>query len=190
MGRASFAVLLFQDIAVAPILFGVAVIARQPQRRRNRAWARSAWRSPRQAIGLGAIIGIGRLAVRPLFRSVARTQSPELFLAACLLVIIGAALGASGAGLSAALGALVAGILLAETEYRRQIEVLIEPFKGLFLGVFLISAGMSIDLRVAVAQPVVVFGGAFGLGAGEGSDHFWAGTLVQAAAPHSAPAQP
>jgi CPA2 family monovalent cation:H+ antiporter-2 len=162
VGRASFAVLLFQDIAVAPILFGVAVITA------NHAGGGSGLGAfgvaiTAAAIALGAIIGVGRLLVRPLFRSVARTQSPELFLAACLLVIIGAALGAAGAGLSAALGALVAGILLAETEYRRQIEVLIEPFKGLFLGVFLISAGMSIDLRVAVAQPLLVFGGVIGL---------------------------
>ncbi len=162
VGRASFAVLLFQDIAVAPILFGVAVIVANHEGGGTDLGAFGV-AIVGAAIGLGAIIGIGRLLVRPLFRSVARTQSPELFLAACLLVIIGAALGASGAGLSAALGALVAGILLAETEYRRQIEVLIEPFKGLFLGVFLISAGMSIDLRVAVAQPVIVFGGAIGL---------------------------
>jgi CPA2 family monovalent cation:H+ antiporter-2 len=161
VGRASFAILLFQDISVAPILFGVAVLAASGSG--DAVLGAFGLATVAAALALVAIIAVGRLAVRPLFRSVARTQSPELFLAACLLIIIAAALAASGAGLSAATGALVAGILLAETEYRRQIEVLIEPFKGLFLGVFLISAGMSIDLSVAASQPVLVFGGAIGL---------------------------
>jgi CPA2 family monovalent cation:H+ antiporter-2 len=159
VGRTSLAVLLFQDIAVAPILFGVAVLG-AAQAPSLPAFAAAIVQA---GLAVALLVGAGRLALRPLFRSVARTQSPELFLAACLLVIIGAALGASAAGLSAAMGALAAGLLLAETEYRRQIEVLIEPFKGLFLGVFLISAGMSIDLHAALAEAGIVAAGALGL---------------------------
>ena len=158
VGRASFSVLLFQDIAAAPILFGIGVLSANSGGLRSFGVAILA-----AALAVAAIITVGRIVLRPLFRNVARTQSPELFLAACLLVIMGTALAASTAGLSAALGALIAGILLAETEYRRQIEVLIEPFKGLFIGVFLISAGMGIDLNAAFANPLLVFGGAIGL---------------------------
>jgi monovalent cation:H+ antiporter-2, CPA2 family len=164
VGRASFAVLLFQDIAVAPVLFAVGVLALNAQSAGQSGLLSSFGVALlAAAIAIGAIIVVGRLLLRPLFRNVARTRSPELFLSACLLVIIGAALAASTAGLSAALGALIAGLLLAETEYRRQIEVLIEPFKGLFLGVFLISAGMSIDLHAAFARPLFVLGAAIGL---------------------------
>ena len=80
------------------------------------------------------LVALGRLGLRPLFRGVARTHSPELFMAACLLVVLVTGLAAAAAGLSMELGALIAGLLLAETEYRRQIEVTVEPFKGLLLG--------------------------------------------------------
>jgi CPA2 family monovalent cation:H+ antiporter-2 len=159
-GRASFAVLLAQDLSVAPILFAVAALSAHAKGPLLSQFGISIILA---AFGVAALVVAGRLALRPLFRSVARTQSPELFLAACLLVIIGTALGATAAGLSAAMGALIAGMLLAETEYRRQVEVLIEPFKGLFLGVFLISAGMSIDLAKAIDQPAIIVGGAIAL---------------------------
>jgi CPA2 family monovalent cation:H+ antiporter-2 len=101
--------------------------------------------------------------LRPLFRSVARTRSPELFVAACLLVVIAAGLATALAGLSMALGALIGGLLLAGTEYRRQVEVTIEPFKGLFLGVFLISVGMSLDIRTLGAYPLLVLAASAGV---------------------------
>ena len=104
------------------------------------------------------LVALGRLGLRPLFRGVARTHSPELFMAACLLVVLATGLAAAAAGLSMELGALIAGLLLAETEYRRQIEVTVEPFKGLLLGVFLISIGMSLDLGQVAAQPALVLG--------------------------------
>ena len=104
------------------------------------------------ALAVGAVILIGRLALRPLFRSVALTRSPEFFMAACLLVVLGAGLIASSSGLSMALGAFLAGLLLAETEFRREIEVTIEPFKGLALGLFFVSVGAELDLSLAVAQ--------------------------------------
>src|SRR4030095_12245804 len=93
----------------------------------------------------------------PLFRSVARTRSPELFMAACLLVVIATGAATAAAGLPMAMGALIAGLLLAETEYRRQIEVTIEPFKGLLLGVFLISVGMSLDFGDVASGALDVF---------------------------------
>jgi CPA2 family monovalent cation:H+ antiporter-2 len=110
-----------------------------------------------------AIIAFGRLGLRPLFRGVARTRSQEPFVAACLLVVIGAALVTATAGLSMALGALIGGLLLAGTEYRRQVEVTIEPFKGLFIGVFLISVGMTLDIRTLGAHPLLVLGSSGGV---------------------------
>ena len=106
---------------------------------------------------------LGRLVLRPLFRSVARTRSPEFFVAACLLVVIASGVATEAAGLSMALGALIGGLLLAGTEYRRQVEVTIEPFKGLLVGVFLISIGMTLDLRTLAAHPALVLGAAVGL---------------------------
>ena len=94
--------------------------------------------------------------LRPLFRSVARTHSVELFVAACLLVVIVVGLATAAAGLSMALGALIGGLLLAGTEYCRQVEVTIEPFKGLAVGVFLISVGMSLDIRTLGTWPFLV----------------------------------
>ena len=108
---------------------------------------------------LGLIVA-GRLVLRPLFRGVARTGSPELFVAACLLVILATGLATAMVDLPMELGSLIAGLLLAETEFRRQIEVTIDPFKGLLVGVFLISVGMSLDLAniVADAPRLVVAG--------------------------------
>ncbi len=158
-GRTSFAVLVFQDIAVVPILFAVTMLA-QPERAGVGAFALS---FAQAALAVIAVIAAGRLLLRPLFRSVARTQSPEVFMAACLLVLLAAGAATAGAGLSMALGALLAGMLLAETEYRRQIEVMIEPFKGLLLGVFLISVGMTIDLGALAAAPLLVTGAVIAL---------------------------
>jgi monovalent cation:H+ antiporter-2, CPA2 family len=91
-----------------------------------------------------------------LFRQAARTRSPEIFMAACLLVVIATSLGAAAAGLSMALGAFLAGLLLAETEYRREAEVTIQPFKGLLLGVFLVSVGMTVDVFEILRRPLEV----------------------------------
>ncbi len=158
VGRTSFAVLLFQDLALVPVLFALGALAQ------GEAGLGSLALAVGKAVGfIVALVLLGRLALRPLFRGVARTSSPELFMAACLLVVLGTGLAAQAAGLSMALGALIAGLLLAETEYRREIEVTVEPFKGLLLGVFLISIGMSLDLGRIVAQPAAVLGAAAGL---------------------------
>ena len=154
-GRASFAVLLFQDLAVAPVLFAIAVLGRSDEG--DKGWA-LAMALGQAAIALVLIVVAGRLALRPLFQLVARTRSTELFMAACLLVIVGTALTAAASGLSMTLGAFVAGLLLAETEYRRAIEATIDPFKGLLLGVFFVSVGMNLDPAQLMAAPGAIIG--------------------------------
>jgi CPA2 family monovalent cation:H+ antiporter-2 len=155
-GRGSFAILLFQDLAVVPILFAIGAL--DPARQGDGA-AGLGLAIGQAALAVGAIVALGRLVLRPLFRSVARTRSAELFVAACLLVVITTGLATATAGLSMPLGALIGGLLLAGTEYRRQVEVTIAPFKGLFVGVFLISIGMSLDIRTMVTHPGLVAGG-------------------------------
>jgi len=156
-GRTAFAVLLFQDLAVVPVLFAVGTLGSAS----HAAGAADIGLAIGQAVlAVVAIVALGRLVLRPLFRSVARTHSAELFVAACLLVVIACGVATAAAGLSMALGALIGGMLLAVTEYRRQVEVTIEPFKGLFVGVFLISIGMSLDIRIMVAHPLLILGGA------------------------------
>src|SRR4051812_44473659 len=98
-----------------------------------------------------------------MLRSVAKAKSEELFVAACLLVVIGAGLISALTGLSMALGAFIAGLLLAETEYRHEVEVTIEPFKGLLLGLFFVSVGIQLDLSLIVAQPLPILATAFGV---------------------------
>ena len=153
VGRTSFAVLLFQDLAVVPVLFALALLAPD---RRDASLAGFGLAIGQAILAVAAIVALGRLGLRRLFRGVARTRSPELFMAACLLVVIATALASASAGLSMALGALIGGLLLAGTEFRRQVEVTIEPFKGLLVGVFLISIGMSLDLGLVVARPGAV----------------------------------
>ena len=158
-GRATFSVLLFQDLAVAPILITLAILGRGD----GTFGLRDLVALGPAVIGLGIIVLFGRLALRPMMRSVAKAKSEEMFMAACLLVIIGAGLVASLSGLSMALGAFVAGILLAETEYRHEVEVKIEPFKGLLLSLFFVSLGIRLDLSLLVASPALILGVAVGL---------------------------
>ncbi len=159
VGRASFAVLLAQDLAVAPILITVTVLAALASAGGELTPAligQSLLTLAPAAIGLAALVFVGRLVIRPLFRGVARAQGEELFVAACLLMVVGAGVAAQAAGLSMGLGALIAGLLLAETEYRRQVEVSIEPFKGLLLGVFFIGVGIGLDLDAIATEPMVI----------------------------------
>jgi monovalent cation:H+ antiporter-2, CPA2 family len=156
LGRASLGVLLFQDIAAVPVLFVISVLGAEA----SGEGGDHAWAIGQAVIVVLGLIVAGRFLLRPLFRSVARTDSPELFVAACLLVILATGLATAVVGLPMELGSLIAGLLLAETEFRRQIEVTIEPFKGLLVGVFLISVGMSLDLGHILADaPRLVAGG-------------------------------
>ena len=150
-GRTSFAILLCQDLAVLPILFLVGVLAAESDAPVLVAFA---WAIGEALVAVAVILVIGRLVVRPVFRFVGSTASHEMFLALVLLVIVGTALATEQFGLSMAMGAFLAGLLFAETEYRHEIEVDIEPFKGLLLGLFFVSVGMSIDIAQVAAEPI------------------------------------
>ena len=159
-GRTSLAVLLAQDLAVVPLLMLVSILGAQTSASLTSAVLTTLLQA---AAALGVIVLVGRLLLRPLFRLVAGTRSNELFIAATLFVIIATGVIAAQAGLSMALGAFVAGVMLAETEYRKAIEATIEPFKGLLLGIFFFTVGMVIDVRVLIANPVLLIGCVLGL---------------------------
>ncbi len=158
-GRATFAALLFQDLAVAPILITLAVLGGGKDGFHPRMLLAIA----PAVLGLAALFVFGRLLLRPMLKSVARAKSEELFMAACLLVVIGAGLVSALSGFSMALGAFIAGVLLAETEYRHEVEVTIEPFKGLLIGLFFVSVGIGLDLSLVAQRPWIVLGVALGL---------------------------
>ena len=149
-GRATFAILLMQDIAVIPLLLLVTLLSRKAD---GSVITSIAMALGQGALAIGIIVVVGRYALRPLLRFVAATNSADLFMAATLLIAVGAGVAATLAGLSMALGAFIAGLLLAETEYRRAIEAIIEPFKGLLLGAFFLLVGLGIDLDGLAAAP-------------------------------------
>ncbi|PTM42325.1 cation:proton antiporter [Bosea sp. 124] len=160
-GRASFAVLICQDIAVVPLLFLVSVLGAQNGGGSLLAGLAQALLQAFAAIAI--IVLVGRRALRPLFRLVASTDSPESFMAATLLIALGTGMIAATAGLSMGLGAFIAGLLLAETEYRRAIEVTIDPFKSLLIGVFFLTVGMSVNPAELAAHPFAILAIAIGL---------------------------
>ena len=146
VGRAALAMLLFEDVAIVPIIFLLGALA--PSYASGSSWEEMI---NTLVIGGAVVIGmlvLGRLLLPRIFAQAARTKSPELFLSVSLLVIILASLATAATGLSPIVGALLAGLLIAETEYHGEVEVITAPFKGLALGVFLITVGMQIDLRV------------------------------------------
>jgi CPA2 family monovalent cation:H+ antiporter-2 len=150
-GRASFAVLLAQDIAVIPILMFISIAGASA----HGSVLQSLAIAILQALGaVLAIVLFGRFLMRPLFRLVASANSSDLFIAAVLFVIVGAGLIAHESGMSMALGAFVAGLLLAETEFDKAIQAVVEPFKGLLLGIFFFTVGMNIDFRELLREPV------------------------------------
>lgn len=159
-GRTSFAVLLAQDLAVAPMLLLVSIMG---SRTDSSVMTNIGFAFVNATLALAAIVIVGRLLLRPLFRLVASTGSPELFVAAALFAIIGAGFAAALAGLSMALGAFVAGLLLAETEFRKAIETTIGPFKGLLLGIFFFTVGMNIDIRELIREPLTLVASVVGL---------------------------
>lgn len=151
LGRSSFSILLMQDLAVVPILFVVGVLGAKND---TGFGADLALALGKAALTIVLIYSVGRLVLRPALRLVAQTRSPEMFMAAVLLTVIGIAAITGYAGLSMALGAFLAGLLLAETEYSHEVEVDLEPFKGLMLGLFFMSVGMGIDWRVVGDEPI------------------------------------
>ncbi|MDB5944982.1 MAG: glutathione-regulated potassium-efflux system protein KefC [Ramlibacter sp.] len=150
-GQAGFSILLFQDVAAIPILALLPLLAGVP----GAGQAGDGW--PLDALKIVAVVaGIvlgGRLVIRPLLRWIAKSKTPEIFTAASLLLVVAIAALMQLVGLSMALGAFLAGVLLAESEYRRELETDIEPFKGLLLGLFFIAVGMSIDFGVILRSP-------------------------------------
>jgi CPA2 family monovalent cation:H+ antiporter-2 len=149
VGRSALAMLLFEDLAIVPIIFLLGAMAPLA--------AESGFDGLVSTLLLGALVVagmlvLGRLLLPRLFAQAARTKSPELFLAASLLVVIVASLATTAVGLSPLMGALLAGILIAETDYHSEVEVITAPFRGLALGIFLITVGMSVDLLVVASN--------------------------------------
>jgi glutathione-regulated potassium-efflux system ancillary protein KefC len=177
-GQAGFSILLFQDVAAIPILALLPLLAGAGQA--SDGPTPSVWLEAAKILGVvGGIVLGGRLLLRPLLRWIAKSNTPEIFTAASLLLVVAIAALMQLVGLSMALGAFLAGVLLAESEYRRELETDIEPFKGLLLGLFFIAVGMSIDFGVLLKSPalmglavvaflaikaVVIYGVAWGMG--------------------------
>lgn len=143
VGRAAFAMLLFEDLALVPIIFMLGAMAPASA---DAGVTGLLWTLLMGAVTIAILFIGGRLLLPRMFAQAARTKSPELFLAASLLVVIAASLATTAAGLSPIVGALIAGLLIAETEYHSEVDVITLPFKGLALGVFLITVGMQLDL--------------------------------------------
>ncbi len=143
VGRAALSMLLFEDIMIVPIIFILGALAPNAQSEGWEGLVQTLWQG---GLVITVLLIVGRVVLPRLFAQAARTKSPELFLAASLLVVIGASLATALVGLSPIVGALIAGLLIAETEYHTEVELIMEPFKGLALGVFLITVGMSINL--------------------------------------------
>jgi glutathione-regulated potassium-efflux system ancillary protein KefC len=154
-GQSVLSVALLQDIAAIPILAIVPLLAVAGAG--AAADAGDGWWSAAKAFGvIAAIIFGGRLLLRPALRWIAGSDTPEIFTAAALLLVVATAALMQSVGLSMALGAFLAGVLLAESEYRRELETDLEPFKGLLLGLFFIAVGMSIDFAAVMASPGIV----------------------------------
>ncbi len=164
-GQSSFSVLLFQDIAVIPILAALPLLALhdpsasiEALRQTHESVALEGWQQTLAifAIIAGIIIG-GHFLMRPIFRFIAKSRLREIFTAAALVLVIGIALAMQAVGLSPALGAFLAGVVLADSEYRHELESNIEPFKSLLLGLFFISVGASIDFVLLLNEPLLIF---------------------------------
>jgi glutathione-regulated potassium-efflux system ancillary protein KefC/glutathione-regulated potassium-efflux system protein KefB len=179
-GRSSFAILLFQDLAVIPLLALIPLLGGGDMD----LGGRSTWLAALTAIGvIVAVVVGGRYLLRPILHAIAVSGIREIFTAAALLVVIGISLLMTSVGLSMSLGAFLAGVLLADSDYRHELEADIEPFKGLLLGLFFISVGMSADLGLIVSHPFAIVGAtaalmavkaAILLGIGRLSRHSWA----------------
>jgi CPA2 family monovalent cation:H+ antiporter-2 len=148
LGQLALAILLFQDLMVAPVLFGTEMLGREGQS----VLIGLGGALLQAAVAVIVIASVGYFALRPLFRIAGRTGSRELIMAMALLIVVATAAATGWFGLSVALGAFLAGLLLSETEYRHQIEIDLAPVKGLLLGLFFITVGMTIDVRAAWSQ--------------------------------------
>ena len=163
-GQAAFSVLLFQDIAVIPMLALFPLLAAPGAPGAAAAPGRPGWQQALLVLGAVVVIVVGgRYVMRPVFRFLAETRLREVFTAAALALVIGIALLMGAVGLSPALGTFLAGVVMADSEYRHELESDIEPFKGLLLGVFFIAVGSSIDFSLIASRPLMILGAVAGL---------------------------
>jgi len=164
VGQAAFAVLMLQDLAVVPLLIVIGALGKGSGDAGADATTMLVLITIAKAGGAIALIYlVGRRVVHPLFRTFARHHQPDVFMALILLVTFGMASLSAAAGLSMALGALIAGLLLAETEFRHEVELMIEPFKGLLMGLFFMTVGMQMDVRQMLAAPLWLAGAVIAL---------------------------
>lgn len=155
-GRASFAILLFQDLSVIPFM---AIIPLLVEQQVHDTASGPAWIVAAKTLGIFLVVILGgRYAMQPFLRMLATTRVPEIFTAATLLVVIATSLAMDFAGMSMSLGAFLAGVLLADSEYRHELQADIEPFKGLLLGLFFIAVGMSANIGLLLQKPFLVMG--------------------------------
>src|SRR5215212_4880277 len=154
-GERAFSILLFQDLSIVPLITIIAAMARTPPDPTAPAGWTLALYTVLAVVGL---VLIGRLVLNPLFRLVGRLGERELFIVAGLFTVIGAAAVMHMLHLSVALGAFVAGVMLAESPYRHELETDVEPFRSILLGLFFLSVGMLLDLRLIAARPLFVLG--------------------------------
>jgi CPA2 family monovalent cation:H+ antiporter-2 len=165
-GQAGFAILMLQDLAVVPLFILIDVLARghAPAQPADSGWLLLLGFTLAKSAGAIVLIYVlGRRVIRPLFRFFVKRHQPDVFMALTLLSTLGIAGLTAAAGLSMALGALLAGLLLAETEFRHEVEVMIEPFKGLLMGLFFMSVGMQMDVREIARAPVFILTALLGL---------------------------
>ena len=160
MGQTAFGILLFQDLAVIPLLAVLPLLGPSGAR------GDTSWVPLAKAVGLVVLVVlVGRTLLRPAFRLVASARSQEVFTASALLAALGTAVLTSAVGLSPALGAFMAGVLLADSEYRHELEADLEPFRGLLMGLFFVSVGMSVALELLLQRPLLVVGLVLGMSA-------------------------
>ena len=170
-GRDSFAVLLFQDLAAAPLIALVPILAGQHS-------SEPIWLSAAKTCGAVAVIVLcGRYLLKPLFRAIGGSKTRELFTATALLIVVGAAALAGWAHLPLSLGAFAAGVVLAESEYRHELQSDVEPFEGLLLGFFFMSVGMAANIGLAISDPLFIGLGVLGLLAGKSAIAFVLGRI-------------
>jgi len=160
LGQAAFSVLMLQDLAVVPLLILIGAMSQGAQ---GSMGALIAMAMAKAALAIALIYLVGGRIVHPLFRAFARHRQPDVFMALILLTTLGIAGLSAAAGLSMALGALIAGVLLAETEFKHEVELMIEPFKGLLMGLFFMTVGMGMDVRQIAANPLWLAGAVIGL---------------------------
>lgn len=150
-GRTTFAVLLMQDLAVIPLLFLIGALS---QRQEGSVALGLVMAIGQGILAILVVVAVGRRVLRPFLRQVSALHEPQVFMAAAILIVVGTGVVTAAFGVSMALGAFVAGLLLAETEYRRAIEATLQPFKGILLGAFFFSVGLSIDVKALFAAPL------------------------------------